>query len=1105
MAKAGQQMNGQSDKSALQSMQLPSVAVSDAVSTGRIIHVLQQARELRVLGTQDYKISPRRSDSLYSLEGGVGVLVTSRTDVRQRPPATDGIIFITADGTRKWAAHKDVDEQRERAKSDGWDAVRREIAASWQGHFRFDREFVDASGATVRSGLRPPQIGALHAIGSHWSLSKAPATVVMPTGTGKTETMLATLVAYDPGVLLVVVPSDILREQIARKFSTLGLLRSLGNLSPNVRNPIVGILKRRPKTVADLELFGRCNVVVTTMSAIADGSAAALGPEIAARTGALVVDEAHHIAADGWSQFRAHFGDRHVIQFTATPYRRDGKLVDGKVIYDYPLRMAQQDGYFKHLTFRPVYELDTEDGDEAIADAAVECLRNDLKAGRDHIMMARCDRIARAQQILKLYEDKAPELGPILVHSEVKNKSHLIQQMRSRASRIVVAVDMLGEGFDLPQLKIAAVHDTHKSLAVLLQFTGRFTRTAGAKIGDATVIANIADQNVSAALERLYSEDADWNYLLSEFSSQAAKSHAALIEFLNQSTRLDETVEEDAIEVSNQLLRPNLSTLIYRAETFNPKNFFEALSSGTNVHGVWLHEESNTLYFVTRVEERPRWTRARQLRDRRWDLFVLHFDSKQNLLFLCSSDKTSTYQPLAEAVGATKLLSGDMIFRSLGHINRLVFQNVGVKKHGRRNLRFALYTGSDVADALSLAEKAGSVKSNVSGIGWENGEQVAVGCSYKGRVWTRDPGSIPEFVEWSEAVGRKVLDESIQTDQIIANVLIPTEVETLPDKQVLSTEWPLEILQQSEERVVLEQGGVELPISLFDLDYVRADLSQSRIDFQVMSARGDVWCELSLKIGGDRGYEVTASGGAPVTIRIGNQSSGLAHFLSDYPPLVRFVDLTELDGNIMLEPKSGALEEFPSDRFEVWDWTGTDITKESLWKGGERRDSIQWRVARHYMTGGFDVVFDDDAAGEAGDLVCLKEEPDHIRLAIVHCKFTSGKQAGERIKDVQEVCAQAVRSSKWKGQFRDLCKHVIAREKRLATGERPTRFLRGDVGEVNRIGKASRFKEIRLEVVIAQPGLSQADHTSDQATVLGAAASYLKQTVGIELDVVSSA
>ena len=42
------------------------------------------------------------------------------------------------------------------------------------------------------------------------------------------------------------------------------------------------------------------------------------------RVDTLFVDEAHHVAARTWSEFREHFDDRRVMQFTATPFRRDG-------------------------------------------------------------------------------------------------------------------------------------------------------------------------------------------------------------------------------------------------------------------------------------------------------------------------------------------------------------------------------------------------------------------------------------------------------------------------------------------------------------------------------------------------------------------------------------------------------------------------------------------------------------------------------------------------------------------------------------------------------------------------------------------------------------
>lgn len=228
-------------------------------------------------------------------------------------------------------------------------------------------------------------------------------------------------------------------------------------------------------------------------------------------------------------------------------------------------------------------------------------------------------------------------------------------------------------------------------------------------------------------------------------------------------------------------------------------------------------------------------------------------------------------------------------------------------------------------------------------------------------------------------------------------------------------------------------------------------------------------------------------------------------FLSNYPPLLRYIDLSELDGNLLIKPQSTQELIFPEQRFEVWDWTGIDLTKESIWKNNNsREDSIQWKAANHYINGGFDVVFDDDSAGEAADLICLKEENDYIRLALIHCKYTMGQTAGERVKDVVEVSSQAIRSAKWRWKFKDLCKHILDRERRLTNGNRTTRFLTGQKSDINKFSMISRFKEIKPEIIIVQPGLSQSSHTPDQTVVLAAAYSYLKETVGVDLDIICS-
>ncbi len=1070
-------------------------------SIGYVQIELVSSYETVITSITEVQVSPRKKEKMYELSDGQRVLITDRKI--DMPSGVDGIL-CKGDIGLKWRAHKLLKECAEQISTRGLPTIAQEIEQSWRGQFQYNAEKVNEQGEVLLRGLRPPQIGGLHSIGSHWSLSKQAATVVMPTGTGKTETMLSTMIAYQPGKILVVVPSQVLRDQTVRKFTNLGLLRLLGNIPQSIHNPIVGVIESRPTKESDLDILKDCNVIISTMSAVADEATSALLPQIADIIDTLIVDEAHHVAASSWSQFREAFSLNKVLQFTATPYRRDGKLVDGKVIYEYPLHMAQKDGYFKKISFKAIFQIDQIEADKAIAAEVISTLRKDIEGGLDHIAMARTSSIDRAKEIVQYYEELAPEYKPIIVHSEAGNVQSELEKLLSRSSRVVVCVNMLGEGFDLPQLKIAGLHDAHKSLAILLQFTGRFTRSSASAIGDATVVANTADPVVLPALERLYSEDADWNQLLSEFSSEAAKAHLSLINFLNTSQRIDEVADNDEQELSHHLFRPNPTTVVYEIDEFSPKKFHEGLSSSINIKGVWLHE-NRTLYFVTRVDPTIRWTRSKNIRDRVWDLFILHYDETRKLLYVCSSDTSSTFENIAEAVGGKKLISGDIIFRALGRINRLVFQNVGVKKHGRRNLRYAMYTGADVVEALSISERAGSVKSNLSGTGWEHGEPMTIGCSYKGRVWARDPGTIPELIKWCENVGAKLRDDTIVTNDIIKNVLIPEEITALPDKPILGIDWPIELLKQAEERVILSNGTNEISLLSLDIEISGIDQASNRVEFILKNKTG-TWATFALTVGGDNGFTISQiSPATPVSITVGRIQVPIVSYFSDYPPMIRFIDLSELDGNLLIRPQSVQSLIIPEERFEPWDWTGIDIRKESILKDGlVRQDSIQWKAAQHFIAGNFDVVFNDDDAGEAADLVCLKEENDYIRLVLVHCKFTTNTTSGLRIKDVVEVSAQAIRSAKWKWKFKELCRHILERERGFTASGNNTRFLLGQSTDLNKIARMSRVKELRPEILIVQPGLSQSRITDEQKVVLAAAYSFLKETIGVDLDVICS-
>ena len=123
--------------------------------------------------------------------------------------------------------------------------------------------------STTEPGLRLPQFGALAAIQAHWSVSSDAATVVMPTGTGKTETMIMTIANERINKAVIVVPSNLLREQTVNKLCTFGVLKDIGVVDEKSISPTVVLLKSAPKTEEEFnELLNNSNVIVVTMSLV---------------------------------------------------------------------------------------------------------------------------------------------------------------------------------------------------------------------------------------------------------------------------------------------------------------------------------------------------------------------------------------------------------------------------------------------------------------------------------------------------------------------------------------------------------------------------------------------------------------------------------------------------------------------------------------------------------------------------------------------------------------------------------------------------------------------------------------------------------------------
>lgn len=174
------------------------------------------------------------------------------------------------------------------------------ICQSWDNAIRLIQEEIDSTGNVTKRGFRPAQIGALHSLAAHRITEANSAIVVMPTGTGKTEVILSNIVMQQAKCVLVLVPSDPLREQTFQKLCTLGVLPNLGVLSEGVKFPIVGIIKNTPNDNKILQSLKLCNVVVSTVAMLSN-IPNSLYKSFFDVFDVIYFDEAHHVPSNTWN------------------------------------------------------------------------------------------------------------------------------------------------------------------------------------------------------------------------------------------------------------------------------------------------------------------------------------------------------------------------------------------------------------------------------------------------------------------------------------------------------------------------------------------------------------------------------------------------------------------------------------------------------------------------------------------------------------------------------------------------------------------------------------------------------------------------------------
>ena len=421
--------------------------------------------------------------------------------------------------------------------------------------------------------------------------------------------------------------------------------------------------------------------------------------------------------------------------------------------------------------------------------------------------------------------------------------------------------------------------------------------------------------------------------------------------------------------------------------------------------------------------------------------------------------------------------------------------------------------GADVAAGLAEAQRRQTRKSVLSGSGYEGGTSVTVAASRKGRIWCHRRGRVDELVAWCRRIGTKLLDPTIDPEVALRGTLETTIVDGRPWGVSIGVDWPAEIYTSSETPWFVRIGERTTHISEWQLDVVEPGpdgpvrfvmvSDEQRVEFELQFFRRGETADFRFAQQGDEPDE-------PVAVIKGGSAFEAEEFFSENPPRVWFADGASLDGN-EYTPLKVDVQPYDRERVHVWDWADVNIRVES--QGDERdRRSIQAAVIGRLMAQDHDVIFDDDGAGEAADVVAVRlvggtGQPTGIEVEFYHCKYSSEDAAGARVGDLYVVCGQAQSSVRWmfsNEKQTDLFTHLLRREEQRRRRGRPTRFERGDQDLVDAMREISQATRVTLKICIVQPGMSRGRASEAQLRLLAVTENYLMETYQLPFVVIGS-
>lgn len=316
--------------------------------------------------------------------------------------------------------------------------------------------------------------------------------VVLPTGAGKTV-----LFAHLPIVRENSLPMLVLAHRSELLYQAKDKIESM--------NPDLSVAIEKAESKA-----GRTDVVVASVQTLGRGNSDRIEEFESDYFKTIIVDEAHHAAANSYQKILNYFNNQYTLGVTATPQRSDSvRLIDtfDEIVYYKSIQDLINDGWlcpligYRVKTETDISNVEIVNGDykqEQLAEAIDNPHRNmcvvnaflDLASTKKTVVFAA--NIAHARNLASSFATQArTEVRIVLGETIDDERKQILQDFKSGKVQVIINVGVLTEGFDEPTIEAIILARPTRSSLLYTQIVGRGTRLSDGKPN--CMIIDVAD------------------------------------------------------------------------------------------------------------------------------------------------------------------------------------------------------------------------------------------------------------------------------------------------------------------------------------------------------------------------------------------------------------------------------------------------------------------------------------------------------------------------------------------------------------------------------------------------------------------------------------